>query len=155
VRLGETNHGVVVRHEPVDGLRRAASWLVRERGFAGPAAISLALGGGLALSILGLLRLDSLGPLRLSATIAPHYLRDPGWAAKWSGLTLPPERVQAVHFESLLDVLAVVAILGFAIASFTMGSWVSSILPSSHSASSSSPSSPMIRRPAIRIGSGA
>jgi predicted permease len=109
-----------MKRDFLDDLRRAASWLVRERSFAGPATISLALGAGLALSILGLLRLDSLSPLRLSSTIAPHYIRDPGWGAKWSGLTLPPERIQAVHFESLLDVLAVVAILGFAIASFTV-----------------------------------
>ena len=101
-------------------IRLASRSLAREPGFSVPALLSLSAGIGLLVSILGLLRLESVRPLRLGSILEPEYIRDAGWRAGWHGPVWPPGQLQAAHFESLLEVLAAVASLAFAIACFTV-----------------------------------
>jgi predicted permease len=100
--------------------RVACGSLARDLGFTGPAVFSLSLGVGLLISIVGLLRLDSLDPLVLGSTVTPEYVRDAGWGGTWDGTIWSPAQIQAEHFERLLLVLAVVAAAGFAITCFTV-----------------------------------
>ncbi len=104
----------------LDGLRRTSRSLLREHRFTVPALLSIALGVGVAISILGLLQLDSLVPPRVSPAMVPEYVRDPGWGTRWNGPLWPASQVQAAHFEKFVDVLVVVAALGFAAACLTV-----------------------------------
>jgi putative ABC transport system permease protein len=111
---------MLMRRAFSDDLRYALSSLVREPSFTAPAVVSLALGVGVAVSILALFRLDSLVPLGLSAAIAPEYVRDPGWSGSWSQSLWPPASLQAAHFQNLLEVLGVVSTLALAVGCATV-----------------------------------
>jgi len=101
-------------------IRLASRSLAREPGYSVPALFSFAVGVGLLVSIFGLLRLESLFPLRFGSTVVPEYVRDAGWLAGWHGPVWRPDQLQAEHLEKLLEVLAAVASLAFVIACFTV-----------------------------------
>lgn len=99
-----------------DDLRLAARSLARAPGFTVPALVSLVLGAGLSVAILGLFEIVSLRPPVVESSIALEYVRDPGWADRWKAPMWTPGQVQAARFEDLQRTLATVAIMSLAIA---------------------------------------
>lgn len=99
-----------------DVIREALSALARDPAFTLPACVSLGLGSGLALSVLGLLRLDSLRPLRLGSALSLDYIRDAGWTAELAESLWTPAQIQAGALQGVLVVMGVIGALIFVMA---------------------------------------
>lgn len=99
-----------------DVIGEAASSLTRDRAFTLPACLSLGLGSGLALSVLGLLRLEPVWPPRVRAGLSLDYIRDAGWSADLAGSLWTPAQMQAASLQGVLIVMGGIAALAFGIA---------------------------------------
>ncbi|MGD2153846.1 MAG: hypothetical protein PVG79_11320, partial [Gemmatimonadales bacterium] len=106
----------MIRSSLAADLRYSLRRLLRARGFTPPAALALAFGIGLGLSLFGLVRLVSLRPPVLESVLGLDPVREAGWESSWDAPLRTAAQVQSGALGDMLFVLVVVAALGLAIA---------------------------------------
>jgi len=110
------SHETMIRSSLAADLRYSLRRLLRARGFTPPAALALAFGIGLGLSLFGLVRLVSLRPPVLESVLGLDPVREAGWESSWDAPLRTAAQVQSGALGDMLFVLVVVAALGLAIA---------------------------------------
>ena len=105
-----------MRGNALHELRRVIRSLRVVPAFTVPALFSLAFGVGLGISVLGLFRLESIWPPRVSSLITLDQIRSAGWTETWGWPMRTPAQIQSERLESVLLTLVTVCVLGLIIA---------------------------------------